>query len=425
MAFDGNGNYNLPVPEFPAVAGEYIRASDFNTIMQDIAAALSKCLVEDGQQPLTANLPAGGKKVTGLGAGTVPGDAIRYEQGAKLAGDTFIGLVNFAAGANIASAATIDLAAATGNSPRITGTTPTSAVTMNTGQWELVVADGAWPLTYNATTNKLNTNGGNYTCTAGDRVLYHKDLSGVVHGSIFRTDGKPVINPTSLSDVALTTNTGIQNLSSAGSTLLLDLATTTTASGRQQVGNPGTPDLFRIKNVAATAIEIDSINYVYPGVDNMQNLGKAANRWKEVFAGTGTINTSDARQKTEVFALSPNEINAAKQLADEIGWFQFLTSVALKGDAARHHIGMTVQRAIEIMAYNGLDPMAYGFICYDTWGDFTIDHPEELDDDGNILHEAWTEVVTKAGDSYGFRADQLSLFILAGINSRIKILEEK
>lgn len=96
------------------------------------------------------------------------------------------------AGANIASAATIDLTAATGNSPRITGTTPTSAVTMHTGQWELVVADGAWPLTWHATTNKLST-GTNYTCTAGDEILYYKDLSGIVHGIIFDPKGATTV----------------------------------------------------------------------------------------------------------------------------------------------------------------------------------------------------------------------------------------
>ena len=110
-------------------------------------------------------------------------------ENAKLSGATFTGLVNLAAGANIASAATIDLTAATGNCPRITGTVATSAVTMNTGQWELVVADGAWPLTYHATTNKLNTDGINYTCSAGDIVLYYKDLSGVVHGIILPNAG--------------------------------------------------------------------------------------------------------------------------------------------------------------------------------------------------------------------------------------------
>lgn len=108
-------------------------------------------------------------------------------------GATFTGLVNFAAGTAIASAATVDLTAATGNIVHITGTTATSALTMNAGQWMMLIADGAWPLTYNATTNKINTNGANYTLSAGDRVLYHKDANGVVIGEIFSNSGTSII----------------------------------------------------------------------------------------------------------------------------------------------------------------------------------------------------------------------------------------
>lgn len=102
---------------------------------------------------------------------------------APLAGATFTGLVNLSAGANIASAATVDLTAATGNSPRITGTTATSAFTMNTGQQMWLVADGAWPLTYNPTTNKIN-GGLSYTCSAGDIIHVFKDNSGIVQTTI-------------------------------------------------------------------------------------------------------------------------------------------------------------------------------------------------------------------------------------------------
>ncbi|MBT9177473.1 MAG: hypothetical protein DDT20_01806 [Firmicutes bacterium] len=105
---------------------------------------------------------------------------------------TLSGALNLAAGANIASAATVDLTAATGNSPRITGVIPTSAVTMNIGQWCLVVADGPWPLTYHLTTNRINSNGANITLAANDKVLYHRDLSGIVHGYIMKADGTAV-----------------------------------------------------------------------------------------------------------------------------------------------------------------------------------------------------------------------------------------
>jgi len=115
-----------------------------------------------------------------------------------------------AAGADIVSAATIDLSAATGSTVRVTGTTATSAVTMSTGQWGLVVADGAWPLTYHATTNKINTGGVDYTLSAGDMVLYSKDLSGVVHGNIIKADGTSIVAtaPTiyDSGDIAITIN---------------------------------------------------------------------------------------------------------------------------------------------------------------------------------------------------------------------------
>ena len=120
----------------------------------------------------------------------------------------------------------------------------------------------------------------------------------------------------------------------------------------------------------STALTVDrSCTLITPGTDNTISLGAASLGWKELFCDNGTINTSDARRKTEVATLSVAEISAAKQLAKEIGSFKFLAAVAEKGDAARNHIGMTVQRAMAIMEGNGLDPFAYSFICRDAWDD--------------------------------------------------------
>lgn len=41
-------------------------------------------------------------------------------------------------------------------------------------------------------------------------------------------------------------------------------------------------------------------NSFYPDTDNFSTLGTSGNRWSVVYAATGTINTSDARQKTAV-----------------------------------------------------------------------------------------------------------------------------
>lgn len=136
---------------------------------------------------------------------------------------------------------------------------------------------------------------------------------------------------------------------------------------------------------------------VVPRGDNDHTLGTAALRFSTVYAGTGTINTSDARLKTKVRKLSKAEIAASRLLGNEIGAFQFLDAVANKGKGrARAHIGMTVQRAIQIMRECGLEPLDYGFICHDEW---------------------------VGGDSYGFRMDELLAFIAAGFAARLEALE--
>jgi hypothetical protein len=137
---------------------------------------------------------------------------------------------------------------------------------------------------------------------------------------------------------------------------------------------------------------------VMPRVDNSFNSGHPSFRWANIYAGSGTIITSDAREKTSVAPLTDTEIAWARDLAREIGSYQFIGAIAEKGDAARHHIGMTVQRAIELGLAHGLDPMAYAFICYDTW-EATDERP--------------------AGDRYSFRADQLALFIARGQEAAI------
>ncbi len=80
MPFDGNGTYNPPSPEYPAVADTTIEAADRNVIDLDIAEALTNCMTRDGQSPPTAPVPMGGQKLTGLAAGSNVGDAVRYEQ---------------------------------------------------------------------------------------------------------------------------------------------------------------------------------------------------------------------------------------------------------------------------------------------------------------------------------------------------------
>lgn len=231
---------------------------------------------------------------------------------------------------------------------------------------------------------------------------------------------------------------------------------------RQALGGVagGTPSFTTLVNIH-TANDANRGSF-FPGTTNTQNLGIAGGIWKEIFSGNPAINTSDERVKTEVLSLSISELAAAKQMAKEIGTFKFLEAVADKGDEARIHIGMTVQRAIQILLDFGLDPMTYSFICYDKWDEtvvqheaLTIDHAAVIvehdalyefgvvvDADGypirqrvsdawsEVVAEAWTETVreawaevTPAGDSYGFRATELLSFIAVGFEARLSAIE--
>lgn len=155
---------------------------------------------------------------------------------------------------------------------------------------------------------------------------------------------------------------------------------------------------------------------VVPGSDNAQTCGNASLRWSTVYAGTGTINTSDAREKTPVVPLSAAELACAIQLGREIGWFQFHEAVAAKGEAARQHVGMTVQRAIEVMQQHELDPFRWGFICHDTWP-----AQERIEDeDGTVIQEA-----RAAGNRYSFRQGELHAFILRGLVQRQDDMEAR
>ncbi len=81
-----------------------------------------------------------------------------------------------------------------------------------------------------------------------------------------------------------------------------------------------------------------------------------------------------------------------------------LDSVDKKGDAARIHFGVGAQTVMAIFEKHGLDAHNYSLFCYDEWDSET----EELDENGKVVSKG-----RKAGNAYGIRYDQLSMFLLA------------
>lgn len=155
---------------------------------------------------------------------------------------------------------------------------------------------------------------------------------------------------------------------------------------------------------------ISSSGQVAAGADNAQSLGSAAGRWSVVFAGTGAINTSDAREKTWRGAANEAELRAARRLADALGFHQWNDAIARKGaEVARYHFGVRAQAAWAIMADEGLvDPLdggdapesRYAFLCRDAW-----------EENGALR------------DRFGIRPDQLALFLIAAQEQRLRAIE--
>lgn len=80
MPYNGAGSYSPPAASFPAVTLTTIQSTKYNSVINDIASALSTAICKDGQTTVAADLPMNSKKFTGLAAGSGAGDSLRYEQ---------------------------------------------------------------------------------------------------------------------------------------------------------------------------------------------------------------------------------------------------------------------------------------------------------------------------------------------------------
>ena len=74
MSDNGSGTYVVNSSGQPVVSATPITAAAFNAYTADAATAMSNRICKDGQTTITANIPFGGYKATGLGAGTARTD---------------------------------------------------------------------------------------------------------------------------------------------------------------------------------------------------------------------------------------------------------------------------------------------------------------------------------------------------------------
>ena len=359
MARNGSGVYNLPPANYPAVSSTLITAANRNAIDADLATALTNSIAVNGESVITANIPMGGNKLTGLAAGTTAGDSVRFEQLSSLsatsiintpagniaaitvqsaineldtkklalAGGSLTGLLNVNDGADIASATTVDLTVATGNTVRITGTTTITAFTMNAGQQMEIVAVGALPLTYHATT--MNINGGvSYTCTANDRLSVFKDGSGVIQVNVTKQDGTPIVGVVTYASQA-DYNTGTDTtkaLNSAilrGNNLVAGTAiNTTSGTSHDFTGIPSWAKriTLMLSDVGTNGSSILQVQIGDSG--GVENTGYAGQAWTNTTSGVATtglyLHNANAAANTTTGQVVFNKINGNTWVASGI-----------------------------------------------------------------------------------------------------------
>jgi hypothetical protein len=162
-------------------------------------------------------------------------------------------------------------------------------------------------------------------------------------------------------------------------------------SNANNTGSPVTICEFIGIRYAGSGVAVQTTTFI-PISDNLVSNGINSARWTAVYAVNGTIQTSDEHEKTPLVSLSDAELSASNRILDTIGVYRWLKDVEEKGEKAKHHIGVIAQKVCAIFDEEGLNWVKYGMITFED-------------------------------DRYGINYAQLSVFLSAGLHSRLKRIE--
>jgi hypothetical protein len=103
--------------------------------------------------------------------------------------------------------------------------------------------------------------------------------------------------------------------------------------------------------------------------DNVTDLGASSERFVDIYATNGTIQTSDRNEKQDIAELSDAEQRVAIAAKGLLRKFRWKDSVAEKGDDARIHFGIIAQDLQDAFTAEGLDAGRYAMFINTTWTD--------------------------------------------------------
>lgn len=126
-----------------------------------------------------------------------------------------------------------------------------------------------------------------------------------------------------------------------------DTAGVIAAAGDVRVGFSGEGVNFRTYNKAGTA-----------AVNGYTNLGSGSYRWKQLFATTATISTSDRNLKKDIHQLTDTHLDFFLKL-------QPVSFLFKDGESGRTHIGFIAQDVEQAMSECGLTDLDFAGFCKD------------------------------------------------------------
>lgn len=291
MAWNGTGTYNLPAAYTPEVNGTVVDATRYNGATSDIATGITAALAKNGENSATANLRMGGFKLTGMGAATAAGDAVRFEQANLLVSDATITL----------AATTSDIGASASGTILLNGTgvTVTAFPAAPVGTVKIVRFNGINTLVDSASFDHPGP--GNITTAAGDSAVYQYITSGWRCVMYSPASGGSLVasfpdGTVSLPGASFTNDTdtgfyriGANNLGSAiGGAKWLDAGSTSVVISRGTVVTTG--DAFSIVTNASASPGTATISIATAGTSGSTTSSATFKTGSDTTGLTGDVN---------------------------------------------------------------------------------------------------------------------------------------
>lgn len=371
-----SGTYTLPAGN-PVTTGTTITSTWANTTLSDIATALTGSVATDGSSPMTGALQMSNNKITGVADGTASTDVATVNQisNPTITGGTIdgapIGAANPKNGAFLALSAT---------SAALSGVCTATTVTPGTDNSTKIATTAFVQSAISAVSSGVTS----FNTRSGAVTLSSTDVTTALGYTPYNAGGATVITTSNISSYAPTVSGsgayGTWGISISGNAATVTGGVYTT--GNQSIS--GDKTFTGTINVGSTSNQIyqtgaGALNLgaglvtnaggTIPITDNGSNLGFTSNRWAQVYAVNGTINTSDASQKQQIADFTVAEIAVGKRLRGLFKTYKMNEAVEKKGVNARIHAGVMAQAVFDAFASEGLDANKYSLYCTDTWID--------------------------------------------------------